>query len=479
MARKKKRRVRSPHSGVKIKKRVLPSGTTYRAVYVDPDKGKEIYLKLDPQALPTAESRTAWAKAKAKSLAKRRMELESGAPRATGTALSKAIDQYFDAVDAGAIELRPRTRAIYKHAADKFEAWCARHSVESADEITRPRLVEFRETITAEKKRAPKKKSARGTREETSRRRSPAAVNQELRALRTVLRYLLDQKQLLPKVSSADLRVGLQLRKVTSKLPGYLDQDACQRLLEAAMRHDSATHLVTREEHQGLRAIGSTERYPAIAPFTAFCLLTGCRVGEALALRWRDVALDKANSKKEKIGEIKLQGTATKTKEPRVVSFDVCPSLRTMLAAMKLRAGGAAYVFGGDEPLSRDQVEAARKRLIGNVRHGSRGRKRKKGPAREIQVSGFGAPEFSWQLLRSTCATVGSSAPSIWGTAAAFASAKRLGQSVAIADKRYAALLFEVREDAKTLEAAMEIETQMAEIVARAGSLFAAKQAAI
>jgi len=85
--------------------------------------------------------------------------------------------------------------------------------------------------------------------------------------------------------------------------------------------------------------------------------------------------------------------------------------------------------------------------------------------SRRRLISEYGAPEhFTWQLLRSTCATYQCNAPSLFGAAAAFASAKRLGHAVAISEKLYASL-FSVSRDARCLETAMGIESEMARIV--------------
>src|SRR5690606_11963233 len=105
-------------------------------------------------------------------------------------------------------------------------------------------------------------------------------------------------------------------------------------------------------------------------------LLTGMRADEARELRWAAVDLDA-----EPGGAIRLRPEDVKTKHGRTVDLVVSPALRSILRALRLRSGGAGYVFGGDEPYSRSKIEAARKRL----------------------VRSFGAPEFTWQALRSTC----------------------------------------------------------------------------
>src|SRR5690349_16049250 len=69
----KRRRVRSPHPGVVILKRVLPSGAVrFQARYRDPISGRTLKPLLDPVALRTTQARTLWAKALHESLAVRR-----------------------------------------------------------------------------------------------------------------------------------------------------------------------------------------------------------------------------------------------------------------------------------------------------------------------------------------------------------------------------------------------------------------------
>src|SRR4051812_4907405 len=97
----KKRRIRSPHPGVVIKQRTVPSGAVaYRARFDDPDTDREVYVTLDAVALPTREARRLWAIRKSRELAKRRMELEAGGARMKAVPISDAIDDYFKACRA-------------------------------------------------------------------------------------------------------------------------------------------------------------------------------------------------------------------------------------------------------------------------------------------------------------------------------------------------------------------------------------------
>ena len=115
-------------------------------------------------------------------------------------------------------------------------------------------------------------------------------------------------------------------------------------------------------------------------------LLTGCRLGEALALDWKQVDLDALDHEGRKVGEVHLAGASTKTRIARTVGLEVSPALRKLLTAMHLASGGKGSVFR----LSKGIAEAAAKRLR----------------------SEYGAPEaFTWQSLRRTCGTFLTNAP--------------------------------------------------------------------
>ncbi|MBN1654389.1 MAG: tyrosine-type recombinase/integrase [Deltaproteobacteria bacterium] len=167
-----------------------------------------------------------------------------------------------------------------------------------------------------------------------------------------------------------------------------------------------------------------------------FSLLSGCRVGEAESLAWQDVDLEALDNDGQPVGEITLKASVTKTKRYRTIGLEVASTLRTLLAAMKLRAGSDSYVFGGKAPLSHTRVEAARKRLLRD----------------------YGAPKFSWQNLRQTCGTFLTNAPGIYGAASVFMSARQLGHSVTVAERYYLGVVRGIPREARTLETAMQIE---------------------
>lgn len=142
-----KRRTRSPHPGVVL---IPPDPANrhphWRARFKDPDTGRSPKTTLDPVARIQPPTRRDWAIRKSRALAKRRVELEGGAHRTTGTSLDKALDKYFEDNP----QLRNGTKGIYRRAADKLSAWGAKSGVRSADDLTGPKLVAFRAHLVRE-----------------------------------------------------------------------------------------------------------------------------------------------------------------------------------------------------------------------------------------------------------------------------------------------------------------------------------------
>lgn len=431
------RRRRGPkHSGVVLLKPDPARRIGWRARYVDPDTEQVTKVSLDP-ALTTNELREDWAVRRAKAIAARRLELEGGAHRATGTALSAATDQYFKDHP----QLRPKTLEVYQAAALKLNDWAARARVRSADDLTGPKLIAFRAELVREPKRGRAKGGKRGAMKATDKPRSPHTINRELRSVRTILGYL-RKLALLPRITSDDLKDGLQRISVGTDRVDYRKPAELQKLLEAAMRHDADMFKATREEHAGKRPIGSTLRHVPIAPFVACVLLTGMRFGEAIDLEWRQVDLDALDNEGRVVGEIHLS-SATKTKKSRTIGLEVSPALRKLLAALHLKSDKKGSVFS----LTRDTANTALRRL-----------------QRE-----YGAPAGAgWQALRRTAGTYLTNAPGIFGAASAYRSAKQLGHSVQVAERHYVDVARGIPRDARTIEAAMQIEQQLIALIGSA-----------
>lgn len=436
-----KRPGRQTHKGVVLMKPNAKGRTSWRARYVDPESPPDTprfkYETL-PADLTTAEQREKWARNKARTLADRRTDIALGAPRATGSTLADVIGEYYKAHP----KLRPRTVLAYKGATNKLVTWAEREKLTGADDLTRAGLLQFRASLQHDPKHARAAGGKRGEVAATDKLRSAHSINRELRSVRTVLGWLVDADKF-PKLKHDDLRRALKRTQVTRERIQYLKPHELQKLLEGALRHDADTYTETRNEHAGKRAKGTTPKYTPIAAFTACVLLTGMRLGEAVALEWRQVDLDALDDKGRKVGEIHLEAETIKTKMHRDIDLSVSPALRKLLAALHLKTGApsAGLVFG----LSRGEAETAGKRL--RAEHG--------------------APEaFTWQALRRTCGTYLTNAPGIFGAASAYRSARQLGHSVQVAERHYLGLVRGIPREAHTLEAAMQIGPVLTKVTA-------------
>lgn len=429
----KRRRRRAKHPGVVLLKPDAGKRMGWRARFTDADSGKTVWETLDA-GLTTAELREDWAVRKWKSLARRRLELEGGAPRETGTGLGSALDRYFKDHP----HLGDRTRRLYRGVADRLAGWGAAHGVDSGDDLTGAILVAFRAELVKQPKRVKLRGGKRGAVKASKAPRSANAVNAELRAIGTVLGYV-RRLGLLPRLTSDALRDGLAKLKAAPKRIDYRKPAELQRLLDAALRHDADPFAATRAEHAGEGTPGSTPRYTPIAPVIAGALMTGMRVGHLLALDWTDVDLEALDGEGRVVGEI-VPAAGSVTKRTGVIGLEVSPALRRMLAALKLASGGRRAVFA----VTRGEADAALKRLRAE----------------------YGAPAGStWQALRRTCGCYLTNAPGIFGAASAYRSAKQLGHSVAVAEKHYVDVVRGIPRDARTLEAAMQIEAQMTKVI--------------
>lgn len=446
MAKRRARRTRSSHPGVVLAKTKHRSGAvSWRARYKDPATEAVKWATLPAEDARTRESRAEWAKDLAERLTRQRTTITTHGPVADPESIEGAVGAFLETAKRTK-RLRERTITTYGLAFRRFREWASEAKVRTTTELTQAHLAALRDYLAAVPKRAPEVGGKRGaTRGVEGEVRSPVSVNREMRSLVTLLNDW-RRRGLVPYLTTDAITDGLRALDAPLDAPAYLTASQIKSLLAAALRHDADTFAETREEHRGARAVGTTRRYPAIAPFIAFVLLTGCRRGEALSLEWGDVDLDALDASGAAVGELRLRSENVKTKRARTVGLEVSPALRRLLAALKLRAGEDVRVFSG---LTEAAAESARVRL----------------------VSTFGAPAgWSYQGLRQTAATYLVNAPAIYGAASAFLAAKQLGHSVAVAEKRYAGQLRGLDREARTLDAAMGIERELAAVLADIGT---------
>lgn len=435
MAKEARRRARSPHPGVKLKRRALAGGgVSYRAHYLDPQLGKEVAVTV-PAKVTTREGRLRWAKDLSARLARQRhttTPLDGGA-----VPLGEAVASFVERP-----RTRERTQATHAAALGKLLEWARRERVRTTAELTRAKLAKLRDEITRATKRAPVVGGSVGEKVATSELRSPFTANRELASIRAALNFWRARGEL--PLGRDEILDALALVELPRDEPDYLAPAAIRKLLAAALRHDAARYYATRAEHAGEAPAGSTPKHVPIAPAVLLVLLTGMRRGEALALRWEHVDLDALDHQGRAVGEIRLTAAMTKTKRGRTIGLEVSPALRRLLATLRLRHGGEGYVLGGAMPYTPEIFRASAERI----------------------VSMYGAPVWTWQLLRSTAATFLTNAPGVFGSASVFLSARQLGHSVAVAERHYLNTIRGIPREARTLEDAMQCEKKVDAVLA-------------
>lgn len=409
------------HPGVVLIKPDEKARTGWRVRFRDPDSGRMVKRTIDP-VLRTRAQRADYAIRVSERLARRRLALEGGATPATGLPIAATVERYFD----GHPHYRAETLRLYRRVADKFLRWAAATGVQTCDDLNRAKLLAFRETILHESNHARARNRTIGHRS-----RSPHTVNKELRALSAILHHLFDL-DVFAHVTYDDLRRALRRIKAPMERPVYLRPKAAQKLLQATERHDT--------EH------------PPIGPFVLTLMMTGMRLGEALSLTWKQVDLDAPGDDGAPAGEIYVTA-ASKTHRGRMVDLSVSPALRKLLTAMRLRSGGRGRVF---PHLDEYQARKALHRLIEE----------------------FGAPDTKWITLRKTAGSYLTNAAGVFGSASVYRSARQLGHSVQIAERHYLGVVKGIPREATTLEAALQVEREAAQIAASVTTAKPRRQAA-
>jgi integrase len=388
--------------------------------------------------LATAEARRAWAIQKSKGIQQRRFELRDDVGAFEDARIKDAIERYLGTCRA---TLRERTVRAYSDSLRHFTEWTERMGISRTSQITRRVLARFREFLMGLPNGRSVRGGKRGARAATDKPRSPRTINRDQDALRTAMNYLA-RCDLLPSLNRHRINDVLRDVEQPQPAPKFLSFASARKLLEAAIAHDAAVFKMTRREKEGRLVPGRMPRHVAIAPITLLLLFSGMRRGEALALRWEDVDLDARDEHGNVSGELRIAAASTKTKSGRVVDLAVSPVLRRLLIELRARSRGEGLVFEG---LTDDILVTAQRRLIRD----------------------YGAPRFCWQELRSTCATVLTNAPAIFGSAAVFRSARQLGHGVQVAERFYLNVLRGIPETARSVEAALQVEDLAERVVAQ------------
>lgn len=352
-----------------------------------------------------------------------RTQVWSGVDPAVSHALGDDLSDVAARYLADRVEVwKPSTVQTYSSAIRTFTTWASEVRIHRVDELTTHALASFRTHAVKLPKRA--KAKGRGVGRvavvSTDSRRSAAAIDCELRAVKSMLQSLRKAGRLPASITRDAIAENLELLPIVNERPDPLRPAQLRALLVACERFDD---VVADANDPDAREIG---------PLVVLMLLSGLRLGEALRLTAADVDLD----------ELTLRVVAGKTDRERSVDLSVSPALARLLASLRF-------------PLfpSRESASAARHRLIDD----------------------FGAPPFHWSTrnsrpgersaptLRSTCGCYLTCAPSIFGAASIYRAAAQLGHSVQVAERHYLGTLRRIPTTATTIEAAMGIETEIAE----------------
>jgi len=166
--------------------------------------------------------------------------------------------------------------------------------------------------------------------------------NRIMGAVRAFLGWCSDLKYVV--LTRGDLKTFLKPFKVPTGVARVLDAGEIKRLLRAVVEHDSKQHYAGRSSTTAYLtpkdkrdAATGAVKFEPLGPFVMLLLLTGCRVGEALALKPQDVDAER--------GRLKVWGSKT-AKMREVVTDKTSPALWALLRALKLRAGKGAYLLG-------------------------------------------------------------------------------------------------------------------------------------
>jgi integrase len=390
----------SKHPGIWILSPTASHG--YRLKYRCPDKEALVKkpfegAKFQATTQAGARAREEAAVRKYNEILRRGFALEDGALRQRKVKLEEAEQLYMDTLKS------PRTVETYREGTRVFLAWAATKGIRTTDDVTRGRLVEFHAHLSTFDV-------------------APATFDKRLRAVKSMVSQWIDA-MFCARITYDDLkRLKLKGEPVEDRV--WLTPTQCQKMLEAAMRHD--------RELAG--------KWRPIAPYVMYVLLGGARVSEALALDWSHIDLGALNVNSELVGEITVPASVSKTKKRRVIGLQESPSLRRLFAALQLRSGDKA---GPVWDLTRMAAKRSRCRMSEE----------------------FGSPQFSYQQLRVTCDCYLNNSPGIYGGAAAFMAAQRLGHSVAISEKFYASAIRGIKPELHTLEEVLGITKQCDQII--------------
>lgn len=292
-------------------------------------------------------------------------------------------------------QMRERTQQNYRRLTGYFVEWCAR--AENRYRYTR-QLTRGALRMYAGSRVAVKVDGAI---------RKPTTINNELKTLGAVLRELRSME--LVGLSSDDISLGLKPLTEDVTPGAFCTTPELFEILGGCAGFDV-------DPHRGPYARRAL-------PATLFMLLTGLRPKEAVGIGWSDVTVVNGHPR------IKVRAEVSKTRRERTIDTAHSPLLAYLVSD---HAGRTGLILGGNT----DSLFNLRRTL-------------------SVDYS----TTFDFKTLRRTCGTYLTCAPSIFGAASVYLTAKQLGHTVEVAQKYYLGVVT-VPVEATTTEAAMGLVTE-------------------
>ena len=185
------------------------------------------------------------------------------------------------------------------------------------------------------------------------------------------------------------------------RLPGETVAEGLQSPVKAELKPVALPTAKLRDVLDKASAFDQKHPGAQMFPLLAFLMLTGCRLGECEAVRWKPSKPSAAESWPDFDGG-RLLIFGGKTSRQRSVSFETRPALQKMLGVMRDAADAHAepYIFGGKLPLAlRDKREVSATDADGRRIHG------KSGKAALYSVRKDSGADWKPKDFRSTAAT--------------------------------------------------------------------------
>ena len=188
----------------------------YRLKYRDPDTGKTKRetlkgAKYQADTKAAERAREDAAVRKYNEIQRRAIEIEGGALRHRKVKLVEAEQRYMTTLKS------ERTRETYREGTRILLEWAANEGIHTTNDVTRGRLVEFHAHL--------------GTFDV-----APSTFDKRLRAVKSMVSYWIDA-ELCARITYDDLkRIKQKGEPVADRT--WLTPKQCQKMLEAAMRHD-------------------------------------------------------------------------------------------------------------------------------------------------------------------------------------------------------------------------------------------------